>query len=171
MAERLLNYAKRWLADRAALAKELKVPLLLWESAEETPEEFLLGTEAGAAPVKATAGQPLVLEVKKGSKPNPFTMGVTIGRTATNDMAVPHRSVSRFHAYFRQDTRTGAWSVVDAESKNGTWVGPLKIKPNRPEAVTDGTHLRFGSIEVKWLLPATFITELEARMSDRPRPP
>jgi hypothetical protein len=167
MAERLLAYAQRLIANRASLVEQLVCPMLLWDSGDELTENFVLGTEAGGAPVTAKPGQAVVLEAKKGDKPNPFTMGITVGRSPSNDLSLPHRSVSRFHAYFRQDAK-GQWTLVDAESKNGTWMGALKLKPNRPEQVTDRARLKFGSIEVLWLLPPSFVQELEARMSKAP---
>jgi pSer/pThr/pTyr-binding forkhead associated (FHA) protein len=169
MAERLLAYAQRLISNRAALVGQLVNPLLLWDSGDALADNFLLGTEAGGAPVTAKPGQAVVLEAKKGDKPNPFTMGITVGRSQSNDVSFPHRSVSRFHAYFRQDPK-GQWTLVDAESKNGTWIGALKLKPNRPEQVTDRVRLKFGSIEVQWLLPPSFLQELEARMSKAPVP-
>ncbi len=75
----------------------------------------------------------MLFELKKvPGRPNAFYRwsGVTVGRIDTNDIVVDDGSVSRFHAYFQKDARTGDWHVVDAESKNGTWVGPLKLQPN-----------------------------------------
>jgi len=166
MAERLISFVQRLHRDRAGLERELASPLLIWDAAQESPEEFVLGTESGVVPIVAEVGQPVVLEVKKRSnRPNPFTMGITVGRVAGNDIVIPHRSVSRFHAYFRQDPGTKAWGLVDAESKNGTWSGPLRLRPSFPENVPDCTRLQFGAVQVVFYLPPAFLKELTRRMN------
>jgi hypothetical protein len=168
VGERLTSYAQRWLRDRAALEQQLVAPLLLWDAEPASGAVGTVGTEAGpllpAAP--ARPGQPVVLELKKAQHgPNPFTMGVTVGRSETNDLVLSHTSVSRFHAYFRQEPRTHEWLLVDAESKNGTWLGPLRLKTTRPEPVLDKSRLRFGSVEVDFLMPGSFLAELRRRMN------
>jgi pSer/pThr/pTyr-binding forkhead associated (FHA) protein len=115
-------------------------------------EEAWMGTASGAPLKEPRAGEPVVFELKKvQGKANAFAMGVTIGRIDTNDIVIDDSSVSRFHAYFQKDTRTGDWNVVDAESKNGTWVGPLKLAPNERARVTDETKVRFGDVELVFL--------------------
>ncbi len=96
-----------------------------------------------------------MLEVAKSqNKANAFAMGITIGRTDTNDIPVDDESVSRFHAWLSKSPE--GWKLVDAESRNGTWVGALKLAPNKAQIIQSGARLRFGEVEVLFLLPDGF---------------
>ena len=77
---------------------------------------------------------------------NPFATEVTLGRTFNNDVVVDHQSISRFHAYFQLDPKRGVWRVVDAESKNGTWVRGRRIAG--PCKLADGDAIRIGSVPI-----------------------
>jgi hypothetical protein len=146
-------YCRRYLTEAELLRKSIETPLLYWElPATHHGEEPWLGTASGAALKEPRAGEPVLFELKKvPGKANAFAMGVTVGRIDTNDIVIDDTSVSRFHAYFQKDARTGDWNVVDAESKNGTWVGPLKLAPNERARVTDETKVRFGDVELVFL--------------------
>jgi hypothetical protein len=150
-------YCRRYLSEAEALRKSIDAPLLWWElPATAHGEEAWMGTASGAALKEPRAGEPVLFELKKMTgKANAFAMGVTVGRIDTNDVVIDDASVSRFHAYFQKDARTGDWNVVDAESKNGTWVGPLKLQPklqpNERARVTDETKVRFGDVELVFL--------------------
>lgn len=166
MALGLSNYARRFLSDEAAARQAQESPLLVWETPlGGAAEPLLLGTSTGAPMARPRASEPIVFELKKGaSKQNAFTMGVTVGRTENNDIIIDDNSISRFHAYFQQDPRTHDWTLVDAESKNGTWVGALKLVPKQAALVTDSTHVRFGEIEMVFMVPATFFSYLQKLM-------
>lgn len=158
MATALSEFARRFLIDEAALRRELTHPVLLWEAggAAEADERVLLQTRAGHGAKRPRAGEPLVLPVKKGSsKQNAFAMGITVGRTDSNDIPIDDESVSRFHAWLAEVPQ--GWKLVDAESKNGTWVGALKLEPNKAEILRDGARIRFGDVEVLFLLPDSLI--------------
>lgn len=139
-------------------------PVLVWAGAAGAGAGSVpLTTEAHRFPSKRPEGGDAVFfEVRKqpGAR-NAFTMGVTLGRTDTNDVALEDASVSRFHAWLQHDARTGAWRVVDAESLNGTWVGPLRLQPNRPEPLADGARLKLGSVDLLFLQPASFLSYLQ----------
>jgi hypothetical protein len=166
MAVGLSTYARQFLVDEEKARAGQESPLLVWENPlGGTAEPLLLGTSTGTTPDRPRASEPLVFEVKKGpSKQNAFPMGVTLGRTENNDLILDDNSISRFHAYFQQDLRTHDWKLVDAESKNGTWVGPLKLVPRQPEVVRDQTQVRFGEIEMMFLLPESFFAYLQRKM-------
>lgn len=176
MAEKFVSYVRRYLADPDALATALDVPLLVWKAPTEMKVEARwLGTESGMPVSHPMAGEPVVLELRKraGSK-NPFAMGVTLGRVETNDLIVGHPSVSRFHAFFQPEGKTGQWQAVDAESKNGSWVGPLKLTANQKISVPDGAKLRFGAIEMTFWLPKSFLRRCKDALDEleaQPPPP
>ncbi|MBL8952155.1 MAG: FHA domain-containing protein [Myxococcaceae bacterium] len=146
-------YYRRYLTEAELLRKQIDTPLLFWEvPMTSVGEEAWAGTASGAPLKEPRAGEPVVFELKKvQGKANAFAMGVTVGRIDTNDIVIDDASVSRFHAYFQKDLRTGDWNVVDAESKNGTWVGPLKLSPNERARVGDETKVRFGDVELVFL--------------------
>jgi hypothetical protein len=57
--------------------------------------------------------------------------------------------VSRRHANLRFNN--GAWSIVDLNSTNGTFVDATRIAPNTPTPLREGARLRFGGVD------ATFV--------------
>lgn len=152
----------RFLTDEAGTRQELIAPVLLVEVPPATGQEFVLGTLAGTAQAGPQSGEPLVFEVRKGEqRGNTFANGITVGRTENNDIVVHDNSISRFHAYFQQDPISSVWTLVDAESKNGTWLGQTRLAPNKPTPLSDTTRLRFGDIEVVFYLPLTFFQYLQ----------
>src|SRR4051794_27891377 len=115
------HYIRLFYTNPSGFLGLIKNPVLLWEAKQhlKPAEQQWAPTETGNLSSPWKAEVPAVFEVMKtpGSK-NPFAMGVTLGRVETNDLVIDDASISRFHAYFQQDPKKGAWSVVDAESKN-----------------------------------------------------
>ena len=161
----LLSYAKRLLVDEDALARELVTPVLIWEGTPgEEEEEGWMPTLSGTPVSRPRAEEPLVFELRKSQgKVNPFSMGITLGRAENNDIPLPDGSVSRFHAYFVQGAR-GSWSVVDAESRNGTWVGPMRLAQGVPTEVADRTRVRIGQVELLFVRAESFLGDLRKRL-------
>ncbi|MBI3184422.1 MAG: FHA domain-containing protein [Myxococcales bacterium] len=167
MPETLLSYAQRFLAGGGADVKPPS-PVLVWEAppAEDLDDDEQMLTTAGHRLDRPRAGQALVFEIqKRGEKSNPFLDSITVGRTTNNDVLIDDHSVSRFHAYFKKDNQSGLWKLVDASSSNGTWVGPLKLRPGVAEMVRDLLMLRFGDVEVRFMLPESFTAMLRDLMT------
>src|SRR5437868_6234918 len=144
--ERLSDFARYFIAD-SRRRKELDVPVLLWErpdvAAGKGQTLDLTRTSAGSGVL--FGGEPVVVPLRKGaSTTNAFVMGVTVGRTDNNDLVLKDASVSRFHAYFLRDSRKNTLKLVDAESKNGTWAGAMKLEPNGSAMLQDKVRVRFG---------------------------
>ena len=163
----LLTYARKMLEAGPAGLSTLDVPLLVWESTPERPgDEPLLDTQAGTFLSRPRSGEPVVFELKKGNaKANAFAMGITVGRADSNDVPIDDVSISRFHAYFQKDAKSGVWKLYDAESMNGTWLGPLKLTGKGGEPLKDKARLRFGDIEVTFLEPPSFIAYLNEQLA------
>lgn len=145
-----------------------KGPVLMWEA---PPSESSPGTEDWAPTdagfrTRPSSGDPLVFSVEKvAGRANPFAMGVTIGRVETNDIIVDDGSVSRFHAWLQHDAKADKWFVCDAESKNGTFVGAQRLKPNEKVQVMDGTRIKFGDAAMTFHTPAGLLKEIKLRGS------
>ena len=75
---------------------------------------------------------------------------VTIGRDAKHDLVIDDPSVSRFHAFMRQND-DGVFVVQDMSSTNGTTVngqGAPARGAGPPTAVKPGDNLCFGQVQV-----------------------
>jgi hypothetical protein len=91
--------------------------------------------------------QMLVLAVRKVQEA--FPSMITVGRTANNDVVVEDVQISKFHAFFR--VQGNAVELADAGSRNGTFLGELRLQPKGPAVpVRFGDHIRFG--ELKFIL-------------------
>ena len=77
---------------------------------------------------------------------------VAVGRNEGNDVFLPHESISRFHAFFRD---MGSTMVLqDARSSNGTLCGDKPVPRHgdgQPVPVTPGMALRFGEVAATYL--------------------
>lgn len=142
------------------------VPALVWEGAPSMGSEAgdWEMTGAGEAFGRPRGGEPMVFFVEKGaSTNNPFAMGVTVGRVENNDVVVDDASVSRFHAWLQLDERAGKWSLTDAESKNGTWLDGVQLEAKQRVLLNDGSRLKFGDVQMAFLLPPALRHLVEAR--------
>lgn len=158
-------YARQYLIQPANFAATLQVPLLVWEMPpDKKDDELIFGTVSGAALPRPSSRDPLVFDLKKGSsKNNAFAFGITVGRTENNDIPLDDKSVSRFHAYFQQDPKSG-WQVIDADSRNGTSVNGVKLEGKVPVQVRSGAKLRFGSVEMTLFSPDAFVNFIKLKM-------
>lgn len=165
MSKGLTHFARLLLADPAQFRRVHESPFLVWEAPPESAaERILLGTFSGVSAPRPTATEPLVFELKKGtSRQNAFGLGITVGRTENNDLAVDDNSVSRFHAYFQQDAR-GRWTLADAESKNGTFVDNVRLEPRQPKEVKNKSRMRFGQVPMVFYSPVEFMDYMRAKM-------
>ncbi len=165
MSVDLYEYARQYLTDAKQFEAALSTPLLVWEGAAAEPEK-VLATLSGVHTLRPASGEAKAFELKKlQKKQNAFAMGITVGRTEHNDVVIAESSVSRFHAYFQLDPKSNVWKVVDADSKNGSWVNGQKLAGSKAEPLPDGAHLRFGDINLRFYNPSTFVAYLRQRMS------
>ena len=164
------HYIRLYYTNPKGFLATIQNPVLLWEAKQhlKPSEQQWAPTETGNLSSAWKAEVPSVFEVMKtpGSK-NPFAMGVTLGRVETNDLVIDDVSISRFHAYFQADSKSGLWSVVDAESKNGSWLNAVKLKKNAKTPVASGDQLKFGEIKLIFLDPAGLLAHLEAGLRNQ----
>lgn len=80
------------------------------------------------------------------------TRNISVGRTRTNDVVIPDVSLSKFHAFFRREDNV--WTLFDAGSRNGTYVGDKRVRKTGEGAATivePGARIRFGSVELTFV--------------------
>ncbi len=161
----LLAFTSRLVTDQASAIASLTCPLLICELPPGADEDLLFGTRV-AQDEDPRPGRTVAHAVRKGSsEQNAFAFGITVGRTRNNDVVVEDNSVSRFHAYFVCDLRSGQWRLVDAESSNGTFLNEVALVPNTPTPVPDRSRIRFGSITARFLLPESTLAYVRGQLS------
>ena len=72
-----------------------------------------------------------------------FKDEMTVGRGETNDVVIPHASVSRNHA--RLQKRNGSYELMDLNSTNGTFIEDHRIAGSR--MLSNGSRVRFGDVQ------------------------
>jgi hypothetical protein len=87
-----------------------------------------------------------------------FPDRITIGRTSNNDVVIADTSVSRLHAYIKR-SGTG-WVVADAGSKNGSYVGGVRLEPRKEQVLPSRVELRIGDVDVTFYVAADLFAAL-----------
>lgn len=170
MPESLLAWFNRYMDDPKKLEARLAGrPVLLYEPPElpepepgaDEDDDFQFRTQSGVTVPVIGGGEPIAVLVEK-TKDNAFQRRVTIGRTSNNDIVLEDASVSRFHAWLESTDRQG-WTVVDAGSRNGTYVSGKKLVAKAPSALTSGSKLKVGTIELTFLTAEGFVKLLKQK--------
>lgn len=91
----------------------------------------------------------------------PFPEQVGVGRTNNADICFPHPKISKYHAYFTKAV-DGTLRVVDAGSKNGTYVNRELIPKKDPQPLEDRTILSFARFHVRYHTFEGFVRALSA---------
>ena len=153
------------LAGRSVIVYEPHEPTAkeLADQAEDSAA-FRFRTASGVNGTALGGGDPTIAYLEK-TKDNAFQRRVTLGRTGNNDIQIDAASVSRFHAWFVRDEKTGDWTVIDAGSKNGTQVAGRKLTPKKPAALANGARLKVGQVELTFFTPQGFLVYLKHRLA------
>jgi hypothetical protein len=92
-----------------------------------------------------------VIPVKKPPEA-PAQDRVFLGRSETNDLCVPHKTVSKLHAYMQREAAPSLrWFIVDTGSANGTKHNGLRLPPRAKAPLLDGDTLVFGRCVFQWI--------------------
>ena len=169
MSELLSAHVSRFLRNRGEFERGLPPALLVFSPSPlsrgtQGEEEYRLKTVTNAGAPTLGASESLVFPVVK-SRTNAFGRGITVGRTGNNDVVLDDGSVSRFHAWFALEEGLEGFLLTDAGSKNGSWVGGVRLTPRRAVSVEDGARLRFGQVEVSFYTASSFVRMLAVRMA------
>lgn len=89
-----------------------------------------------------------------------------VGRGENRDLAIDHSTVSKRHAFFIRDERTGTFLLGDAGSTNGTFVNGQRVETGKPVPLKDGMVVSFGDCDYLFLTPDGFTT-LVGKMAQR----
>ncbi|MCP4503520.1 MAG: FHA domain-containing protein [Deltaproteobacteria bacterium] len=81
---------------------------------------------------------------------------VSLGRLETNDIFLPHPTISGVHAWLRPSASLEEWQVLDNGSRNGTFVDDESVLVDDAAALEDGVALRIGSLNLTWLSAEMF---------------
>lgn len=75
----------------------------------------------------------------------------TVGRIDTCMLVLKDPSVSKLHARLRWSAQTGAYTVRDSGSMNGTFVNAVPINARQEFPLQDGDALSFGDVQFLYL--------------------
>ena len=116
-------------------------------SSDTTEFRTLVGSrQAALAAAAKQAGRLIRVRKREG---NPFAMMITIGRALNNDIHIPGKDISKFHAYL---SRNGSdWQVTDAGSTNGTFVAGQQLPLRIAQPLELGVPIILGSTQVTLL--------------------
>jgi hypothetical protein len=153
----LTEYVRRFVDGEDALAQAVTSPVLVWEAGVFEDADW---THPPAH--VPTADNPVVFLLRKtDARPNPFEEGISVGRASVNDVVLPHRSISRFHAYFQREATSARWALADAASRNGTQADGVALKPNVPAVLASAHRLRVGDLDLTFLSSEAFVRWLK----------
>jgi hypothetical protein len=119
-------------------------------------------TAWSSGPPPATTGDddPLrirhwVIAVKKPPEA-PAQDRIFLGRSGTNDICVPHKTVSKLHAYMQREGAPSArWFIVDIGSANGTRHNGVRLGARARTPLVDGDTLVLGRCVFQWISART----------------
>jgi hypothetical protein len=162
----LLSWINRLLDDPKAFDAHLKGRSVLVYEPRDTSEDSSAGhrlrTSSGVSGSMIGGGDPVVAVLEK-SKDNVFQRRVTMGRTTNNDIVLDDASVSRFHGWLQKDDGSGKWTLTDAGSKNGTWVGTSKLVAKKPVILENNVRVRVGNLELTFYTSQGFRNLIQQR--------
>jgi pSer/pThr/pTyr-binding forkhead associated (FHA) protein len=96
----------------------------------------------------------IVIPVVKRLKDN-FPRFIWIGREPVCDVWLPVQGISKLHAQFTRPNESSC-QLIDAGSKNGTFVNGKRLERNVPAALANLDLLQFGPLEVTFYTPEGF---------------
>lgn len=123
-------------------------------------------TDRAKRPADAMIPDRLYPIVKRAGTPFPHM--ISVGRSTNNDIVLPFAAVSKLHAFFSYVPETATWTLCDAESSNGTFLGERRLPPNERFAVTENSRIIFGDIALGFVSAATLhagLDEIARRMA------
>lgn len=171
------RYNHPFLFGREVLEEEFRFSTLVTdESSVELPKALRAAREAemSGSPASPPGGSTDVFRIRHWlivvRKPlnAPVQDRIFLGRSETNDICVPHKTVSKLHAYFQRDpspaggVASNKWQVVDTGSANGTKHNGMRIPPRAKATIGDGDTVCFGRCVFQWMTARSLYDRLIA---------
>ena len=106
----------------------------------------------GSRPELAAPARQLLVYPVRTTGRSPFPRIVTVGRTKNNDIVLADISISKFHAFFKEEA--GSFFLSDGESRNGTFVdgeAAPTAKKGKPVLLKLGARLKFGALDLRFI--------------------
>ena len=123
-----------------------------------------LRTDSGLGATGLGGGAPMAAVVEK-TRENVFKERITVGRTGNNDLKLDDPSVSRFHAWLEMGAE--AWVLVDAGSRNGTYLAGRRLAARQPAPLTNALAVRVGAVQLTFFTAEGFLDFLERRAQEK----
>ena len=126
------------------------------------PQATLILSQGGltsSSPLMPRPSRKVLVYPVKNTGRSPFPRIVTVGRTKNNDIVLADVSISKFHAFFKEEG--GAFVLSDGESRNGTFVEGQRVptsKQGKPVALTFGQTIKFGALTFRFVAAAELRT-------------
>lgn len=112
------------------------------------------------------AGEALALPLAgRALQPGQFTLG----RGPACDLVVNDATLSQVHLLFMQSL-PGVWTVRDANSRNGSWLGSTELTAGKPEALADGDRIQAAQVALTFYEPAGLYQRLQGFRAQTPVP-
>lgn len=172
MAETLLLWFNRFTDDPTKVKSRLNGrPVLMYEPSQAESSEadddgdYVFKTQSGISVPAIGGGEPMAAVVEK-TKENAFKQRITIGRTSNNDIVLEDNSVSRFHAYLEGEGGS-EWVLVDAGSRNGSFVGGRRVAVRTRIVLANGSAVRIGAVHLTFFSASGFLEMLQRRASEK----
>ena len=151
-----LRYPHPFLFGREVLEEEFRFSTLVTEESSvdgQKRSEAQAGTDVFRI-------RHWVIAVRKAPQA-PAQDRIFLGRSETNDICVPHKTVSKLHAYFQRDPAVATkWQVVDTGSANGTKHNGMRIPPRAKVTIVDGDTICFGRCVFQWMTARSLFDRL-----------
>ncbi|MEW6432859.1 MAG: FHA domain-containing protein [Myxococcota bacterium] len=130
---------------------------LVWEPGAWKPPGRATLVPGEGTPVPVT-GEALALALhERSDRPQ-----LTLGRGADCDAPINDGTLSQVHLVFMRTDR-GTWTVRDANSKNGTRVGDVRLQPGHPVELRDGDLIQAAQVMLTFCSPRRLYERLGGR--------
>ena len=144
-------------AEADAFTRSFPHDWLLWEpGAWKAPSSTTHLLSPVTTPVPSKAGEALALALE----PRPDGVPLKLGRGAECDAIVNDGTLSQVHLVFMRSA-DGAWTVRDANSRNGSRLDAVKLEPGKPSTLVNGSRLVAAQVAFTFYNPAGMLARLK----------
>lgn len=134
---------------------------LLWEPGEWKPARERSGTTVNAEQQHATPALPGATLVMALQLP-PGVDRLVLGRAADCPLSINDQTLSGHHLAFSKNS-SGHWQVEDLGSRNGSFVGEVKLVSGQLAPLLDEQVLQAGSVHLRFLSTRALAARLTRR--------